>query len=670
FGELIKRIPEDYISTYSIRKIDNDPIKKENLITFINLILKDDQEKIDYLRKSLGYLLTGNSIDKYFLIWLNYKQNKLLYIIKLFDKCFNNLLTNNYESIKFINIQLNLNISTIKNNQQIKYIDIDYIFNDCLDVFFTWILEGVQEYNINGLVEPDFIIKIKYINKFMIKLNNINNDKNKTPEDKFIRDKIEFTNDNKLHITANEFRNEYQKYCENNDLIYKRKNIVEIFNDKLPFKQERYKNCRGWPGIKLRQNNNNAHNKYETPEDKFIEDMIEFTNDNKLYIKANDLRNVYKKYCENNNLVYRGNYVKIFEEKLQLKQKKYENYSGWPGIKFKKNNNSENDDDDIENNNEINDNNSENNDKDTSNSGDDDIENNNEINDNNSENDDEDADNDKSEYEIIENDENNEDTTNSNDKDEYEIIEIDEDEYYDKNEYEIIEVDEEEYNNYIQIIKEKYNKNDENTQNNNDNNIKCEKGEKEKLICEKYNVISSKENINLLTQKLNNRVSSYLHRDKKRFSKYVNMEEAKKLTEHTIQNGFKKIFNFKLPKIVQKLRKKLIKDLNIKELDIITKYILTTNKPIKLYRNKKDNKLLLLEKPTINTANYDDLCDLLLTYEPNCFYCKKEINLLNETYNKTNLSFDAKIPILGHTKTNLCVCCINCNSKKKDNNTL
>jgi hypothetical protein len=74
-------------------------------------------------------------------------------------------------------------------------------------------------------------------------------------------------------------------------------------------------------------------------------------------------------------------------------------------------------------------------------------------------------------------------------------------------------------------------------------------------------------------------------------------------------------------------------------------------------RDKKYN----IDK-TIGTR---DLCEIINNNENKCYYCNNIVDIhFEEKYNETKMTFDAMVPTNGHIKTNICICCYKCNSKK------
>ena len=75
---------------------------------------------------------------------------------------------------------------------------------------------------------------------------------------------------------------------------------------------------------------------------------------------------------------------------------------------------------------------------------------------------------------------------------------------------------------------------------------------------------------------------------------------------------------------------------------------------------------VVLDKPSepFKTVTFEDLCKLLLESQINCTYCNNEMLLYGDENQNFVISFDAIIPIKGHTKDNLAICCFRCNSAK------
>ena len=131
--------------------------------------------------------------------------------------------------------------------------------------------------------------------------------------------------------------------------------------------------------------------------------------------------------------------------------------------------------------------------------------------------------------------------------------------------------------------------------------------------------------------------------------------------------------------IIQKLKDKICKknpDLKIKLLsdNPITK-ILAKIQLRNLIDDKLDRKFgirkteilyVVLDKPSepFKTVTFEDLCKLLLESQINCTYCNNEMLLYGDENQNFVISFDAIIPIKGHIKDNLAICCFRCDSTK------
>ena len=138
--------------------------------------------------------------------------------------------------------------------------------------------------------------------------------------------------------------------------------------------------------------------------------------------------------------------------------------------------------------------------------------------------------------------------------------------------------------------------------------------------------------------------------------------------------------------IIQKLKDKICEknpDLKIKLLsdNPITKILakkqlhnlIDEKLPRKFGIRKTEILYVVLDKPSepFKTVTFEDLCKLLLESQINCTYCNNEMLLYGDEnqsfyYENQNfvISFDAIIPIKGHIKDNLAICCFRCNSTK------
>ena len=131
--------------------------------------------------------------------------------------------------------------------------------------------------------------------------------------------------------------------------------------------------------------------------------------------------------------------------------------------------------------------------------------------------------------------------------------------------------------------------------------------------------------------------------------------------------------------IIQKLKDKICEknpDLKIKLLsdNPITKILakiqlhnlIDEKLPMRFGIRKTETLYVVLDKPSepFKTVTFEDLCKLLLESQINCTYCNNEMLLYGDENQNFVISFDAIIPIKGHTKDNLAICCFRCNSAK------
>ena len=244
-------------------------------------------------------------------------------------------------------------------------------------------------------------------------------------------------------------------------------------------------------------------------------------------------------------------------------------------------------------------------------------------------------------------------------------------------------------------------------------------------ILTKYNIECSSVNRNKLIENLKDRVKDYKKRDKEKYIKMISFNEAIHLADyylipfmsnskHSIQS-FNNTILTKLNDSNKQLLRDFLQENNVwilikkqhseikedikqkiyyqnptlvtKSLsdNIITRLLAinqlnhliktTFNEKIrKIKKDITDVRYVVLDKPVeeFKTATYEDLCKLILSNQVNCTYCNDEMILLIKGDNDDKnllLSFDAIIPIHGHTKDNLAICCCQCNSGKGTSNT-
>lgn len=194
------------------------------------------------------------------------------------------------------------------------------------------------------------------------------------------------------------------------------------------------------------------------------------------------------------------------------------------------------------------------------------------------------------------------------------------------------------------------------------------------LICKRYNITITNENIKKVRKSIQHRIYNFKHRDIKKYKRFITFENAKsdEFDEYKINTVF---FNIdsqdKELKELSYLCDKTVSNLNEKEMNDILMYINNKNRPILLYKKAKDSLLLVTKLPDFsNYYSYNELITFINEISNECSYCKCQMTLLNNDYCNTSLTFDAIIPYYGHTKQNIQLCCSLCNSKKTFNNTL
>ena len=244
-------------------------------------------------------------------------------------------------------------------------------------------------------------------------------------------------------------------------------------------------------------------------------------------------------------------------------------------------------------------------------------------------------------------------------------------------------------------------------------------------ILTKYNIECSSVNRKKLIEKLKDRVKDYKKRDKEKYTKMISFDDAIHLADYYLipfmsnSNHSIQSFNSTILTKLNDSNKQLLRDFlqennvwilikkqhsEIKEVikqkiynenpnlvtkslsdNLITKLLAINelknlintkfNEKMRVWKKEETDTLyVVLDKPTeeFKTATYEDLCKLILSNQVNCTYCNDEMILLIKGDNDDKnllLSFDAIIPIYGHTKNNLTICCCQCNSGKGTLNT-
>jgi len=193
----------------------------------------------------------------------------------------------------------------------------------------------------------------------------------------------------------------------------------------------------------------------------------------------------------------------------------------------------------------------------------------------------------------------------------------------------------------------------------------------EEIICKKYRIEPTHENQEKLKESIQRRVYSFRSRDSKKKERCISFDDALKLDDYLINTVC--YYISQRDEELQKsfhLNKKRISDLTSEQKLEVSNYITTNKRPVMLYKSYGNSKLLVNEIPEFKTASYNELCDLLLSLSDECYYCKCKLTLLNESYITSGLTFDAIIPLYGHSIDNITLCCSLCNSTKNFKNTL
>jgi hypothetical protein len=193
----------------------------------------------------------------------------------------------------------------------------------------------------------------------------------------------------------------------------------------------------------------------------------------------------------------------------------------------------------------------------------------------------------------------------------------------------------------------------------------------EEIICKKYNIEPTLENQEKIKISIERRTYSYKQRDFEKKKRCITFEEAEKLKDYLINIQYFDVDNVDNElKMLKYLNGKNIYDLTQEQKKEVSNYITKTLYPILLYKEKGDSKLLVNKLPEFQSVSYKELCDILISNKDECFYCKCKIILLNGTYIENGLTFDAIIPLEGHHKDNIALCCSLCNSTKSFKNKL
>jgi hypothetical protein len=234
------------------------------------------------------------------------------------------------------------------------------------------------------------------------------------------------------------------------------------------------------------------------------------------------------------------------------------------------------------------------------------------------------------------------------------------------------------------------------------------------LILQKYKCDCSSENKKKLQMRLKDRVKEYKKRDIEKYNKTISFDDAIHQDDYCLSPFMSKSnipiqsFNQKdLQKlndanrqvlkdflqdqntsilikkqnreIIQTLKDKILNknpDLKIKLLsdNPITKILaeiqlhdlIEEKLPWRYGRRITETLYVVLDKPLepFRTVTFEHLCKLLLESQINCTYCNNEMLLFADENKNFVISFDAIIPMKGHTKDNLAICCFRCNSSK------
>ncbi len=190
-------------------------------------------------------------------------------------------------------------------------------------------------------------------------------------------------------------------------------------------------------------------------------------------------------------------------------------------------------------------------------------------------------------------------------------------------------------------------------------------------VCKKFMIEPTKENQYKVKISIERRVHSYKARDDKKLRKCVTFETAKSLSEYKINTLYFDICgeDSELQKLHYLVGKNM-SELNLEDTKILCDYINNNKRPVLLYKSPGDSRLLVCDLPIYDTVTYQDLIEILILCEPMCKYCSKYVTLMNDKYTDSRLTFDSIVPLYGHRKDNIQLCCSLCNSKKTFKNDL
>ena len=190
----------------------------------------------------------------------------------------------------------------------------------------------------------------------------------------------------------------------------------------------------------------------------------------------------------------------------------------------------------------------------------------------------------------------------------------------------------------------------------------------EEIICKKYHIDPTPENQENVRALIERRVYSYTHRDYDKQKRCITFEDAEKLEDYLLNINLSLFSEDTELQRLHYLTGKKVSDLSSDEKMEASNYIASAKRPILLYKSPGNNKLLVNEIPDFQTVSYNELCDVLIANTEECSYCTCKMTILNTEYSPNGLSFDAIIPLYGHKKENIILCCRMCNSKKGNKN--
>lgn len=187
----------------------------------------------------------------------------------------------------------------------------------------------------------------------------------------------------------------------------------------------------------------------------------------------------------------------------------------------------------------------------------------------------------------------------------------------------------------------------------------------EEVICKKYLIDPTPENQEKVKASIEGRLCSYKRRDSELKKRCITFEYADTLDDYLLNTTFFNIYSQddELQKL-NHLAGKKVNELLSEHKTEVSEYIQKTLRPVLLYKTCGDSKLLVNEIPEIQTISYKGLCEILIANNEECSYCKCKMSLLGKKYDKSGVTFDAIIPLYGHNKDNITICCLSCNSKK------